>query len=577
MPSSDVEQIKERLDIVDVISSYLKVEKAGINFKAKCPFHNEKTPSFFISPTRQSFYCFGCGAKGDIFSFVEKFENLDFKGALETLAKRAGVELKNLKKEERSEEKDELFKIMEEATKIYEKQLTENKAILKYLQKRGLSSLSISKWRLGLAKDEWRSLHDYLIEKGFSKENLLSAGLIKKAPEENKPASQASRYYDTFRNRVVFPISDSAGRIIAFSGRTMKDPSTSSGQETPKYLNSPETKLFYKSEVLYGFNIAKNYIRKLDYAVLVEGQMDLVMSHQAGVFNTVASSGTALTQLHLKKIQKLSNRVIIAYDSDSSGEKAARRASEMAMSLGMEAKIAMLPKGEDPASVIQNEPEKWKEALRESQHFIDFALDKAVKENEGRKLTKEIIKSVLPLVSLIKSEMEKSQFVKKIALKIKVKEDDVWNDLKKIEPLRKPSNNEKKTQEYFSKKDLKAMSLERIMASIIFLKESQKNKNSTGLTKKWQEIAGDDKVAEILNNYEKDREALIFEAEKYSEEGDIDKISEDILRRIELENLKTELQQTTITLDEKGLSKEKEKKTKSDIDKIQNRIKELNN
>ena len=211
----------------------------------------------------------------------------------------------------------------------------------------------------------------------------------------------------------MFPISDSAGRVIAFSGRALKE-----DEKTPKYLNSPETKLFYKSEVLYGFNIAKNYIRKLDYAVLVEGQMDLLLSHQASVFNTVASSGTALTQLHLKKIQKLSNRVIIAYDSDSSGEKAARRAALMTMSLGMEAKITILPKGEDPASVIQNEPENWKKALRESEHFVDFALNKAVKENEGRNLTKEIIKNVLPLVSLIKSEMEKSQFVKKIALKI---------------------------------------------------------------------------------------------------------------------------------------------------------------
>ncbi|OHA93077.1 MAG: DNA primase [Candidatus Zambryskibacteria bacterium RIFCSPHIGHO2_12_FULL_38_34] len=570
--STDVEQIKERLDIVDVISSYLKVEKAGINFKAKCPFHNEKTPSFFISPTRQSFYCFGCGEKGDIFSFVEKFENLDFKGALETLAKRAGVELKNFKKEERSEEKDELFKIMEEATKIYEKQLTENKAVLKYLEKRGLSSPSISKWRLGFAKDEWRNLHDYLIGKGFSKENLLLAGLIKKAPEENRPALQASRYYDTFRNRVMFPISDSAGRVIAFSGRALKE-----DEKTPKYLNSPETKLFYKSEVLYGFNIAKNYIRKLDYAVLVEGQMDLLLSHQASVFNTVASSGTALTQLHLKKIQKLSNRVIIAYDSDSSGEKAARRAALMTMSLGMEAKITILPKGEDPASVIQNEPENWKKALRESEHFVDFALNKAVKENEGRNLTKEIIKNVLPLVSLIKSEMEKSQFVKKIALKIRVKEEDVWSDLKKIEPLREPANDGKKVQEYFSKKDLKTVSLERIVVSIIFLNESQKTKKTNNLSKKWREIVGNDKVTEILNSYEKEREALIFEAERYNEEGDINKISEDILRRIELENLKTELQQTTIIFDEKNLSKEKEKKVKSDIDKIQNRIKELNN
>ena len=485
--STNVEQIKERLDIVDVISSYLKVEKAGINFKAKCPFHNEKTPSFFISPTRQSFYCFGCGEKGDIFSFVEKFEGLDFKGALESLAKRAGVELKNFTKEEgKADEKEKLFEIMEETTKIYESQLAENKPALEYLKKRGLVAASISKWRLGFAKDEWRSLHDVLIEKGFSKEDLLLAGLIKKT---DSPSSGQVKYYDTFRNRIVFPISDSAGRVIAFSGRAMKDPSTDSGQEnkTPKYLNSPETKLFYKSEVLYGFNIAKNYIRKLDYAVLVEGQVDLVMSHQAGVYNTVASSGTALTELHLKKLQKLSNRVIIAYDSDASGEKAAKRAAEMAMILGMETKITSLQKGEDPASVIQKEPKVWKKALKESEHFLDFILNKATKENEGRNLAKEIIKNVLPLVSLVRSDIEKSQFVKKIALKIKVGEEDVWNDLKKVGKPEKLVN------------------------------ESQ-------------------------SNYKDDKEAFMLEVEKYLTKEDVKKNSEYASRVAELKDLKQKLQ-----------------------------------
>jgi len=196
--STDVEQIKDRLNIVDVVSSYMKVEKAGINFKAKCPFHNEKTPSFFISPARQSFYCFGCGEKGDIFSFVQKFESLDFKEALQVLADKAGVKLKKFSKEEKTDEKDAMFKIMEEAARVYEKQLEEDKIALKYLEKRGLTSDSILKWRLGFAKEEWRSLYDYLTQKKFSKEVMLSAGLIKKVPSEDK-------YYDTFRNRIMFP------------------------------------------------------------------------------------------------------------------------------------------------------------------------------------------------------------------------------------------------------------------------------------------------------------------------------------------------------------------------------------
>jgi DNA primase len=511
--STNVEQIKERLNIVDVISGYLKVEKAGINFKAKCPFHNEKTPSFFISPTRQSFYCFGCGEKGDIFSFVEKFEGLDFRGALKTLADKAGVELKKFDVDEKKEEKDELFEVLEATTKIYENNLKENRVAENYLKNRGLTENSIKKWRLGLAEDGWRNLHDALIAKKFAKQNLLEAGLIKKVPNEQK-------YYDTFRNRIMFPISDSSGRVIAFSGRALKE-----DEKTPKYLNSPETKLFYKSEVLYGFNIAKNHIRKQDYTVLVEGQMDLVMSHQAGVLNTVASSGTALTDLHLKKIQKLSNRVVIAYDSDVSGQKAARKAAEMALALGMEVKIASMPEGEDPASVVKNDPKKWVEAIKESEHFTDFALNKAVKENKDRNLTREILKNVLPLASLIRSDMEKSQFVKKIALKIRVGEEAVWNDLEKIEKV----------------KD------------------------------------GKIEIPEKEKDFKKDREALMFEAEKYGFVIDMKKVDEDILRKIELKNLKQKLQETAVMLDDKDISKKEEKEMRAKFEQIQKRIKEFSN
>lgn len=522
MPSN-TEQIKERLSIVDVISSYIKVEKAGINFKAKCPFHNEKTPSFFISPTRQSFYCFGCGEKGDIFSFVQKFESIDFKEALKNLADKAGIKLEKFRAENQAEadrenrEKDKMFEIMEEAAKVFEKQLAENKIVLKYLEKRGLILNSITKWRLGFARDEWRGLHDYLIQKEFSKEEMLLAGLVKKIDPSNS-SGQEIKYYDTFRNRIMFPIFDSAGKVIAFSGRALKE-----DDKTPKYLNSPETKLFYKSEVLYGFNIAKNYIRKMDYAVLVEGQTDLIMSHQTGVLNTVASSGTALTELHLKKIQKLSSRVIIAYDSDEAGEKASRRAAELALGWGMEVKIASLPKGEDPASVAKENPQKWKMALKKSEHFTDFALNKAIKENEGRNLTREITKNVLPLANLIKSDIEKSQFIKKVAQKMAVSEETVWSDLKKV-----------------NKKE-------------------------------------DFEITKIFNNYKDEKEALIFEAERYGLKIDIKKTNEDILRKIELKNLKNKLQKTAILLDDQNLSKEEEKKIKSDFEKIQKHIKELSN
>src|SRR3989344_3672289 len=464
MSSPNTEKIKEKLDIVDVISSYIKVDRAGINYKARCPFHNEKTPSFFISPTRQSFYCFGCGEKGDIFSFVEKFEGLDFKGALETLASKAGVELKNFKQtNDVKGEKDKLFEIMEKATQIFEKQLIENKEALNVLKKRGVTNDSIAKWRLGFAKNEWRSLYDNL-QNNFSKEEMLEAGLIKKT--DNETNSGQIKYYDTFRDRIMFPINDSAGRVIAFSGR----------------------------------------------------------------------------------------------------------AAEMAMALGMEIKTVSLPEGEDPASIIKKDPAKWKKALKESQHFIDFSLNKALEEKEDRNITKEIIKNVLPLVSLIKSELEKSIFVKKIALKMKVHEQDVLNDLKKIEKKEDPNKGEDPFKNYS-----KIVNLERILAGIIFLEEFNKSKKSKNLKEKWQQIVNKEKVEEILANFEKNKEALIFETEGYGEKGSLDEIAEDILKRLELKNLKTKLQKITIILDDKNLSKKDQKETKTDFNKIQKRIKELNN
>lgn len=518
--SSNVEQIKEKLNIVDVISSYIKVEKAGINFKARCPFHNEKTPSFFISPSRQSFYCFGCGEKGDVFTFVEKFENIDFKETLKMLADRAGVKLEKFspqtadKTEKEKREKEKLFEIMEEATKFFEDELNKNKGGLDYLKKRGLSENTIKKWRLGWSKDDWRNLHDFLLQKGFSKEEMLAVGLVKKTDE--------GKYYDTFRNRVMFPIFDANSKVIAFSGRAMKE-----SEKVPKYLNSPETKLFYKSEVLYGFHIAKSYIRKLDYAVLVEGQMDLLMSQQAKVLNTVASSGTALTELHLKKIQKLSNRIILGFDSDSAGVKASIRAAELALMLNMEAKVAILPEGEDPASIILKDPDQWKNALKKAEHFTDFILNKTSRENEGRNLTKAILKDVLPIANLIKSSIEKNQFIKKIALKLRVREEDVWEDLKNL----KIQNSKLKT-------------------------EMQKTEEKS----------------------EKDEmEELLFEAEKYGFNLNDEKVKKEIFKKIELKNLKQKLQENTIKLDNKSILKEEEKKIKLEIENIQKQIKEFSN
>ena len=298
----NVDTIKERLDIADVISSYVKLEKSGSNFKAKCPFHSEKTPSFFVSPTRQSFYCFGCGAKGDMFSFIEEIEGVDFRGALKLLADKAGVEIEYQSQETKTRN-DKIFEAIHSAVEFYEERMKEHPEAARYLASRGVGDESIKKWRLGFAPDEWRSLHTYLTGLGFNKEILLEAGLVKKVEGD-----AAKEPYDVFRGRIVFPLADRSGRIIAFSGRAFRK------DLEPKYLNSPDTILFNKSEILYGFDKAKESIRRKNYAVLVEGQLDLILSHEAGVENTVASSGTAFTPAHLERLKKLSSRIILAFD-----------------------------------------------------------------------------------------------------------------------------------------------------------------------------------------------------------------------------------------------------------------------
>ncbi len=416
----DVGTIKERLDIAEVIGSYVKLEKSGRSLKGRCPFHNEKTASFFVSQERQNYYCFGCGAKGDIFTFIEEVEGLDFKATLRLLAERAGVELEHIRPEAKSE-KDRLYAALEDAMLFFESHLEKSVEAKKYVLSRGVTAESSKVWHLGYAPDEWRLLMTHLMELGYTKEVLSKAGLIRQS--ENHKDKEP---YDTFRGRIIFPIFDASGRVIAFSGRAL-------GEVEPKYLNSPDTVLFTKSEVLYGLDKAKDEIRKKNYAVLVEGQMDLVLSHQAGVRNTVASSGTAFTQAHLERLKRLSQRIILAFDGDLAGAKAAEKSAALALSLGMEVKVARLPAGKDPADMVREGGEEWKNVLRESKHAIEiFLSDMLETEADPRKVGKAIERKLLPLVALLSSAIERSHFVSIIAKRSSIREEIIWEDLKRV-------------------------------------------------------------------------------------------------------------------------------------------------
>lgn len=559
--SSSVEKIKERLTITEVVESYIKLDKAGGNLKGKCPFHNEKTPSFFVSPDRGSYYCFGCGAKGDIFTFVQEFEGLDFMGALKTLALRAGVELVRENVQARSES-DRLYGAMEEATIYYERTLKESATAREYLKNRGLTDATISEFRIGFVPEGWRAIHDYLLKKGFSIAEIEKVGLIKKTEKG---------YYDRFRGRVMFPISDSSGRVIAFSGRILVDDGKSA-----KYLNSPDTVLFNKSNVLYGLDKAKLNIRKRDYSILVEGQMDLIMSHQAGIKNTVAVSGTALTDSivsrdavvnNLGLVRRLSNNMIIAFDADGAGVRASARASQVALSLGMDVKIVQIEGGKDPADIILHSVDDWKNTLRNAKQVIEFHLNTVLaRKLDDRKLTKAISEEVLPYIVALQSRMEKAHFVAKIRDLTKIDENAIWEDLKRLEKSIQASAGISPTPPPTEPSPLSRRdSIERKVLGIIYWQESQEKPilDVHILRKRLEKIVGKESWDKILADSLEKKPELIFESEVIYKDSEKVLIEiEELLKGLETDYLKREFAQVMKALDEAEKKKDVEVVTK---------------
>ncbi len=543
--STPVEQIKERLGIAEVVGSYLKLERAGGSLKAKCPFHSERTASFFVSPARGSYYCFGCQAKGDIFSFVQEFEGLDFVGALRVLASRAGVELRRVDPKVRSENA-RLFLVLEKATRFFEAKLAENAEAKAYLATRGLLPATHSAWRVGFAPNDWRKLFEHLLKEGCRPDEMEKVGLIKRPRADVEVAPAASRqYYDAFRGRVMFPIFDSASRVIAFSGRIL--PAFDDGK-TGKYINSPETVLFNKSETLYGFDRAKFAIRQNDAAILVEGQMDLLMAHQAGFTNTVASSGTALTLRQLERLKRLSENLLIAFDADGAGEKAAERAIHLALGLGLNVKVIALSE-KDPAELIQKEPKEWARAVKEAKHIVEFLLDAILAgKGEIREKALRVEKKLLPLLRLLSSSVEQAHFIKVVSERASLREDALWESFKKL-PAQKlaPTGAGEPAPK---KKESRSRALLRRLFGMLFFFEMRKVAD-TGekLREILQEIIGGETLAKAQVLFEKERDELLTEAELlYGDGVPSEKETEELRHALEEEWLAARLQEVMARL-----------------------------
>lgn len=418
--NNPIAEIKDRLSIVDVVSTYIRVEKSGTQYKARCPFHNEKTPSFYISPSRNSYHCFGCSKGGDIFSFVEEIEHIPFREALILLADRAGVALSDYKK---TETDSSLISILEDASKFYENELERNPAAKLYLKDRGISDKTKEIFNLGFAPLEWRTLYTHLSKLGYSEDSIEKSGVSIKTEKGS---------YDRFRGRIMFPILNTSGKAVGFTGRILPSVEQKSDVPLAKYVNTPETELYHKSKILYGYNIAKISIVSLGQAIVVEGQMDVLLSHQTGITNTVGVSGTAFTEEQIKLLKRLTNTVLFCFDTDQAGMAALKRSSELALLSEMDVYVIVIVDAKDPAELIQKGPAKWTSCIEQKVHVIEYFLGKALDSSKDqREIFKSVTKDVVPLISCITNKLDQAYFVKLVAEKLGISQEIIASEVDK--------------------------------------------------------------------------------------------------------------------------------------------------
>lgn len=530
MAGDTIQRIKDKLSIVDVVSQYVKLERAGQSMRARCPFHAERTPSFHVSPERGTYHCFGCNVGGDIFTFVQEIEGLDFKGALKVLAEKAGVEIVYEKKGNR-DARERLFELLEVATIHYTSQLTDEAK--KYLRDRGVTDDTRSAFRIGWASDAWSDATDYVKSKKFSDRELVDAGISVKGEKGLR---------DKFRNRIMFPIADSAGRIVGFSGRIFGEKAS---PEAPKYLNSPETELFKKSHILYGFDRAKTAIRKHNFAILVEGQMDLILSHQAGWPNAVAVSGTAFTIEHALLLKRMSDNLVLALDADQAGVKAAGKAARLALRAGLNVKVARLPSGLDPADLIRTQGgEAWRAAIRDSKDIITFLLDVLAEHLAQKdKFRRAVETIVLPYLTDVQSPIEREQYIQEIARRLSVPEEAVRDAFEKTPRVPDESGERKVGSPRESDPASKADRVRQAFALLLWQQSLPKSSiDVRQYERELEEIIGKDSMSILVTLPEPERESMRFSAERvHGRSGSVEKEAKTLLAILRREQFTTRL------------------------------------
>lgn len=422
--NSNIEEIKTRLNIVDVLRDYIRLEKAGANFRGLCPFHNEKSPSFMVSEDKQMWHCFGCQKGGDVFTFVMEIEGLDFKEALKILAEKAGVEIQKIDPR-KTQERNKTMEILELATKFYQYWLGNSsggKKVMSYLSERSISQNSQNDFRLGYAPAGWDNLIKYLAKKGYQLEEMEKSGLVIKRDNQ--------KFYDRFRERIMFPISDINGKVVGFSARMVPG-----GDESQaKYVNTPETEVYHKSRILYGIDKAKNEMRVEKFVFLVEGNVDVVAASQAGIKNTVAVSGTALTSEQVNIIKRYTDKVKMCFDMDKAGEAATKKSIKLCLENDLIVEVVTLPEGKDAAELAQKDPEKLKEAVKNSVDSLEYFFQKTLSRfdkatAEGKK---NIAGEMLEILGHLTNEIEVGHWLKKIGDVLDIQENILTGMLKKV-------------------------------------------------------------------------------------------------------------------------------------------------
>ncbi|HYE60126.1 MAG TPA: DNA primase [Candidatus Kapabacteria bacterium] len=469
--ATDVQAIKDKIDIVQFIGEYVELKPAGSNHKGRCPFHGEKTPSFMVHRDRQFWHCFGCGKGGDVFTFVQEMEGVEFIDALRILAEKAGIPLESIRTDITGSQRNRLKDILLEAARFFHHfflQMPASQNARAYLSQRGLTSQTIDEWQIGYSPEQWDLLTKYLLKKGHSIDDLVAAGLT--IQKDGADIRRGTGYYDRFRSRVMFPIWDVHGAVVGFTGRVLVETEYSGG----KYVNTPQTMVYDKSRIVYGLNKAKQEIKTTQRIVMVEGQMDVIACHQAGMKNVVATSGTALTQEQISLLKRYANTLAIAFDADAAGQAAAKRGIDIALEQGMDVRVIRIPEGQgkDPDECVKKNKEVWFRAVEEAANIMDWYVAKAFagKNMKDPKQKQAVANEILPEILRIPYAVERDHWLRLVSEHMQVDVSVLREDMERLKKqpgqtsLRGGVKEEKKKEKERSRMDVM---IERLFSLIL--------------------------------------------------------------------------------------------------------------